>query len=116
MTESRNPTLDALNRLAKWRTLLTGWQLGTRAKGDPEGDAVRDHREVTLLLRAEINALTALLLSNRVFTAGEYQAALAEEAEALNADLERRFPGVTAHDDGLHIDPQKATFMHGWRP
>ena len=39
------------NRLCKWRTVLTGWQLGTRAKGDPEGDAVRDHREVTLLLR-----------------------------------------------------------------
>mgnify|MGYP001587156880 CR=1 FL=1 len=44
--------MQKINRLTKWRTLFTGWQLGTRAKGDPEGDAVRDHREVTILLRA----------------------------------------------------------------
>lgn len=53
-------TADALNRLAKWRTVFAGWQLGTRARGDPESDAVRDHREATIMLRAEVNALTAL--------------------------------------------------------
>jgi len=42
----------ALNVLAKWRAHFSGWQLGTRPKGDPEGDAVRDHREATILLRA----------------------------------------------------------------
>ena len=36
-------TMRALNVLAKWRTLLAGWQLGTRPKGDPECDAVSDH-------------------------------------------------------------------------
>lgn len=38
--------MRALNRLAKWRQILTGW-LGTRFKGDPQGD-VRDHGEVTI--------------------------------------------------------------------
>ena len=39
---------EACNRLTKWRSVFAGWQLGTRAKGDPECDAVRDHREVTI--------------------------------------------------------------------
>jgi hypothetical protein len=39
----------ALNRIAKWRTILAGWQLGTKPKGDPTCDAVRDHREATIM-------------------------------------------------------------------
>jgi hypothetical protein len=27
--------IDWLNRLAKWRTVLAGWQLGTRGSDDP---------------------------------------------------------------------------------
>ena len=57
--------MAALNRLCKWRAIFAGWQLGTRAKGDPESDAVRDHREVTILLRAEASAMTGLLLFRR---------------------------------------------------
>lgn len=37
--------MDWLNVVCKWRSLFAGWQLGTRPKGDPESDAVRDHRE-----------------------------------------------------------------------
>jgi hypothetical protein len=51
---------QALNRLAKWRAVLAGWQLGTRPKGDSECDAVRDQRELLLILRAEVNAISAL--------------------------------------------------------
>lgn len=110
-------TTRALNRLGKWRVLLTGWQLGTRAKGDPEGDAVRDHREVTLMLRAEQSALVALLLDKGVFTRDEFHAALETEANLLNTDLERRFPGVTATDGGLDIDGVVAAgWMKNWRP
>jgi hypothetical protein len=35
--------VKALQKLAKWRLIFAGWQLGTRLKGDPECDAVRDH-------------------------------------------------------------------------
>lgn len=66
----------ALERLGKWRTLLTGWQLGTRPAGDPESDAVRDHREATLLLRAETNAIGGLLISKGLVTADEFAGAL----------------------------------------
>src|SRR5205809_59165 len=47
----------ALNRLTKWRSVFAGWQLGTRPLGDPECDAVRDHREVTILMRAELTTI-----------------------------------------------------------
>ncbi len=105
--------LGAVQRLAKWRTIFTGWQLGTRPKGDPEADAVRDHREVTIILRAEVTALTGLLIEKGVFSADEYAAALDAEAILLSQDYEKRFPGVTAADDGLHIDTRALPWMKG---
>lgn len=96
--------MAALNRLAKWRVLLAGWQLGTRPKGDPECDAVRDHREVTLLLRTEVTALTGLLLSKGICTEEELNSAIEDEAVHLNAALAERWPGVTAGDNGLRFD------------
>jgi hypothetical protein len=107
----------ALQRLTKWRVLFTGWQLGTRPKGDPEGDAVRDHREVTILLRAECSALVGLLIQKGVFTAQEWQTALDAEAEQLSKDYERRFPGIKATDIGLSMAPAiAADTMRGWKP
>lgn len=106
----------ALQRLAKWRLLFAGWQLGTRPKGDPESDAVRDHREATLMLRAEVSALVGLLIAKGAFTADEFHASLGEEAERLSADLSRRFPGITAVDEGLRMDERAAETMKGWRP
>ncbi len=108
--------MRALNRLGKRRVLLAGWQLGTRPKGDPEADAVRDHREVTLMLRAENNAVLGLLLRKGVISEAEYQAAVIEAADQLNADLEAKFPGVTAYDWGLNIEPGKAPWLKDWRP
>lgn len=108
---------QALERLFKWRMVFTGWQLGTRAKGDPESDAVRDHREVTILLRAEVSALTLLLVSKGVFTSEEWERTLGIEADQLNADYERRFPGFTTSLTGVHIDVQKAAqTTKGWKP
>lgn len=109
----------ALNRVAKWRTLFAGWQLGTRAKGDPESDAVRDHRELSILLRVENSALVALLIEKGVFTLDEWAAQLVVEAEALNETYERQFPGVTAREDGLTLDPSRIVtegWMAGWKP
>jgi hypothetical protein len=106
----------ALNILTKWRVLFTGWQLGTRPKGDPEGDAVRDHREVTILLRAEVNAVVGLLLEKGAFTEDEWLKQLQGEAEHLAKAYEGKFPGVTAHEDGLTFDKRALPWMKGWKP
>lgn len=107
----------ALNRLTKWRALFAGWQLGTRAKGDPESDAVRDHREATIVLRAEVTALVRLCCEKGLFTVDEYTKTLDDEAEHLSKAYARRFPGIKATDYGLHFDAAiAADTMRGWKP
>lgn len=104
-------SVKVLNRLCKWRTIFASWQLGTRSWGDPECQAVRDHREVTMLLRTEVNALTQLLIDKGIIIADEFSAQCDAEAELLMDAYERQFPGVKATDTGLVIEPAKA---HGW--
>lgn len=93
----------ALNRLAKWRNILAGWQLGTRPTGDAECDAVRDTRELLLLLRAEQSAIVSLLIDKGVFTEAEWDAEVVTAADGLSESYERRFPGFTATDVGLEM-------------
>lgn len=114
MTETK---IDWVERLGKWRMVFCGWQLGTRPKGDPEGDAVRDHRELSMALRADVNALTQMLISKGVFSAEEYTAQLQQECEHLCREYERRFPGFKAADNGMvmQLEIVKDT-MAGWRP
>lgn len=109
--------LRVLNRLAKWRSVFAGWQLGTRRNDDPECCAVRDHREVTIFLRAETSALLKVLLDKKVCTVEEFQAQLVEEAELLSKDYESKFTGFEATDDGMKIDVEKAgKTTRNWRP
>lgn len=107
----------ALNRLAKWRMVFAGWQLGTRAKGDPECDAVSDHREATLIHRVEITALSRLLIEKGVITTDEYSKVIDLEANELSAMLAKRFPGFNATDTGMDMNVVLAQdTMQGWRP
>lgn len=106
-----------LNRVCKWRSVLAGWQLGTRTSSDPESQAVRDTREVLMLLRIELNALTALLVEADVITARSFTEQAIVEAEHLDAAFERRFPGMKATDSGITYDlPAAAETMKGWLP
>lgn len=100
--------LRALNRLCRWRTILAGWQLGTRPDTDPETQAVRDHREATLALRAEVSAVVNLLIMKGVCTQDEYMEQVAGEADYYNRQLEEKFPGAKASDSGMEIDVAQA--------
>lgn len=91
----------SLQRLAKWRSVFAGWQLGTRSRGDGESEAVRDHREVTILLRAEVNTLTRILLEAKIVDAETLTRIVGEEAEYLNRACEAKFPGAKAADYGM---------------
>lgn len=119
MAAERSGAHAALNRLCKWRTVFVGWQLGTRPYDDPEAQAVRDHRELSMILRAEVSALTRLMIEKRVFDPHEFDAALAEEADALSESFATQFPGIRATDTGLEMDTavmQERGTMKGWRP
>lgn len=106
----------AINRLTKWRSVFAAWQLGTRVKGDPECDAVRDHREVTILLRAEMSALTGLLIKKGIITSEEFMEALINESDLLSKDYEKRFPGMKATDTGIEYDVMTAReTMKNWK-
>ncbi len=106
-----------LNRLCKWRSVFAGWQLGTRLDTDAESRAVRDHREVTMLMRVELNALTACLAEAGLITARDFTEQVIIEAEELEARFEAKFPGFTATDVGMNIDLRRAAkTMEGWRP
>jgi len=96
--------MDMLERITKWRRVLMNWQLGARMKGDPEADAVVDHRELSILLRVEATALAALLIQKGVFTAVEYTAQCHVEAEALEKEYQEKFPGYRSVDDGMVVD------------
>lgn len=110
--------LAAMNKVTKWRVLLTGWQLGTRPKGDPEADAVRDLRELCICLRVELNTVNALLLKHGIVTPEQYHSELIDEAQKYDQGFERRFPGFRAIDNGIEIfDVQKAMeTQKGWKP
>ena len=117
MSTQRERTMRALELLGKWRRLFAGWQLGTRLDTDAEFRAVADHRELTILLRVEASALAGVLLRKGLITEEEWLRALQEEADQLNADFARRFPGITASPDGMVYSlPEAAETMKGWRP
>jgi hypothetical protein len=106
-----------LERLTKWRSVFAAWQLGTRSDTDQECKAVKDHREVTILLRAEVTALTGLLIRKGAMTAEEFTEALGEEADRLSADYAKRFPGMEATDHGISYDLERVRqhkTMEGW--
>ena len=106
-----------MKRLAKWGSVLTTWQIGTRPANDPECQAVRDHRETTLLLRAEVNAAITLLIDREVITANEWEQTVQEECRYLCHALQWTFPGFLATDDGMDIDLDLARdTTKDWKP
>src|SRR5947209_14972534 len=78
----------ALNTITKWKSILSGWQLGTRPLGDPECDAVRDHREISILQRLEISALKQILVS-KAFSQGDFDLAMAKWNQGVIAENEQ---------------------------
>jgi hypothetical protein len=105
-----------LHLLTRWRMVFAGWQLGTRDILDPECQAVRDHRELSMLLRAEMNALTSLLIQKGVISEDEWWDMLAASAAELNELMEKRFPGFKAAESGIVMDPKVAEqTMRGWK-
>jgi len=93
----------ALEKLCKWRKFFASWQLGARPADDGEYKAVTDQRELCILMRAQLSALTGLLVRKGVFTQHEFEVALEEEAWQLDRDYEKTYPGFRTSASGLHM-------------
>jgi len=93
----------ALEKLAKWRKFFASWQVGTVPAGDGRYKAVADHREASILMRAELSALTGLLLRKGAFAEQEWRDSLELEARQLDHDYEERFPGWRSLPEGLSM-------------
>ncbi len=94
----------ATNRLCKWRSVLVGWMIGSKHHDEPGVKAHRDRADAVLMLRVEVNALTALLIEKRLFTREEFMAQIVEECGHKERELEAMFPGYRTTDAGLSID------------
>ncbi|HEU4580902.1 MAG TPA: hypothetical protein VFS67_21735 [Polyangiaceae bacterium] len=103
--------------MARFHEWAWGYVTARTVCGLTGATAVRDQRELLLLLRAEQNAFTTLCLEKGLFTMEEWDAALAKEADLLSKGMEERFPGFRATDVGLEMDLKVASeTMKGWKP
>jgi hypothetical protein len=100
--------VDALNKLCKWRSVLTGWIMGTALKSEPGVQGIRDLMDARLIVRAEVSALLQLCMRKGLFTAQEWAEQLHDEAVALDQMYEKKFAGYRTELDGVHIDPAVA--------
>lgn len=98
----------AMQKVSRWRTVLASWQLGTRSDTDGECRAVKDHREATILLRLELNALTALLVRKGVFKEKEFTEQLIQEADFFDKTMEKRFPGFRTSESSVDMNVPEA--------
>lgn len=80
--EQQGRTIAEMNKVCKWRSILTGWQLGTRASDDPTSRAVRDHRDSTMMQRVDLDALMTLLADDEQVTEQERRAMQAGTSDA----------------------------------
>lgn len=105
---------EALNKLCKWRLVLSGRVWGTAPKG-PQAKGRADIFEKLLIMRAELNALTQILHGAGIINPELWDRVLADEAMLLDAAIELEFPGMRSTQQGMVLNPELAAeTMKGW--
>lgn len=102
--------IESANRLTKWRRHFALWQLGSSREGTQEFKAVSHHRELSMIMRAELNALTKIVLEAKLVTSEEMLKTFEEEFDLLSEDYAKAYPGITAFDWGLDIKMPEAEY------
>lgn len=92
-----------LEKLCHWRGVLAGWHDGTMTLQGKGCQAKRDLSERWLIMRAEVSALSELLLEKKIVTLEEFRARVDEEACSLDAMLGELFPGFRTSEFGMEI-------------
>lgn len=102
-----------LQTLCKWRAIYQ--MMATMGERNSFERYVRDVADKHLLLRAEVTALSALLLQKGVFTQVEFAAQLDVEAEHLCEIMAQAYPGFRAMPEGLSLEmPEAQQTMEAW--
>jgi hypothetical protein len=120
MSETKDQIIEAyqraLNRLNHWGMLLTGRIAGTLRADDPRSKGYRDLFQKFLIQRAEVNAITAILLEKGITTREDLTKRITDEATHLDQLHEQQYPGVRSTDSGLDFYdlPKVQTWMKGW--
>lgn len=96
--------VDALNRVTKWRRIFTGKMIGSNTDDDPHTVGMNDLQEARIIMRVELTALTGLMIRKGLITQEELAQAIEAEANMLNEDYSRKFPGFKAGNDGMHLE------------
>lgn len=97
-------TLDDIHRLGMRLRQYARYSLG-RILGTVPITSGRykyhiDHQERSLFMRADLNALTGLLVKKGVFTEQEWNEAWTKEAEQYCEDLARQWPEIQVAHNG----------------
>lgn len=106
---------SSINRVVKWRNILSGRIWGTQSK-NPRSKGQSDIFEKLIILRAEVSALNALLVSKGIYTLEEYMEQIIEECDHIDMTYAAQFPGIRATNDGIEmydLDKARET-MKGW--
>jgi hypothetical protein len=71
-----------------------------------------------MIMRAELTAVTKILLDKKVCTLDELRQAMIVEMEYLDSGYERKFPGMRTVESGVEYYDLKLAqqTMKGWRP
>lgn len=106
--------MSARARLFRWSKLLVGEFLGTTGDQDPRFHYLRHIEDRTQALRAEVNALTRILIEKGIVTRGEAEGIFEEEFALQCKALEAAHPGATATEDGIVLDPGRIADITQW--
>lgn len=98
---------DGFSRLRQYARWALGRVTGTTSTSDGKYKFFLDHAESRHFQRVELNALIALLIVKKVFTAEEWGKALLDEIEVYEQALRRDWPEITVSSDGrsFSVDP-----------
>lgn len=107
MSSTYRLMVEAAEKLAKWRGVYASWKLGTQPQDAPGVRYTRDLHEKLLLLRAEVSALTHLVVEAGITEERLHEVMLREYTE-LDRIHEQKFPGFRSLPNGIAIDPRVA--------
>jgi translation initiation factor 2 beta subunit (eIF-2beta)/eIF-5 len=93
---------------------------GTEPNTSGRYKAMIDLLERCYFMRAEINAVTKLLIDKGVFSSSEFQKEIESEMEVYFKDVAAHFPEIEFRDDGFTIKDTQAfharTKSENWPP